>query len=160
DPFELPAGRPPARLATAVLTRLERPQALPQLALLGLAERRAVPDDVHLALAVVEAEDERAHALGLGAGPVPADHAVDRAPPPDLEHARSLARQIRGVDLLGDDALGGLQPALGSRGRRLLRCEPHRMAAGIGEQPLERGAPGAERLLHEVAVALCKQVER
>ena len=92
-------------------------------------------------------------------GPVAADDAVERPAAAHLEHPEALAGDVRGGDLLGDHALGGVEPALGARRRRLLRRQRDRVAADVGEQALERGAALGERALEQDVVAIGEQVE-
>ena len=86
-----------------------------QAALLGGGQPGAVPDDAQL-VAVVEAEDQRADRVGLLAGAPADEHGVDRAHALDLEHALALARAVARRALLGDRALGVLEPARGLLG--------------------------------------------
>src|SRR5262245_35083490 len=60
DPLEIAVGRPAARLGRAALAGFVRPQPADQVALLLGPEARGMADDAQV-VAVVEAEDQRAH---------------------------------------------------------------------------------------------------
>ena len=129
-----PCG-PAAGLAAAALAGLVRRQEVDELALLLGREAAGVPD-LAQAAAVVEAEDERADgALGLARAPAH-DDGVDGAHALDLDHARALAGQVGRRGLLGDDALGLVQPVLGiGRGAHDVGQRDRRL-----DVRLERGA--------------------
>src|SRR5439155_7550260 len=96
-PHELLLRLPAARLAGAALAGAVRLEQLEQLSLLRRVEARAMTDHVELALVVVEAEDQRADRALVLSEPERGDHCVRRPDPLDLDHARALARTVRGV---------------------------------------------------------------
>ena len=114
-----------------------------------------VADLAELAALVVEAEDQRAdRALRLAGAPAH-DDGVDRAHALDLDHADALARLVGRVGLLGDDALGLLQPMLGlGRG-----AHHRRQLDGLVDERLERGAALEVRQLEQHVVVAGEQVE-
>ena len=87
-----------------------------ELALLLGREAARVADLAQTAVLAVEAEDERAdRVLGL-ARPPAEDDRVDRPDALDLDHPDALAGLVGRAGLLGDHALGVLQPVLGLLG--------------------------------------------
>jgi hypothetical protein len=111
--------------------------------------------DLAQAVAVVEAEDERADgALGL-AGPPAQDDRVDRAHALDLDHPGALTGEVRRGGLLGDDALGLVQPVLGVCGLAHHVGEHHRR----GDDLLQRRAALVVGALHQDLVVERQQVE-
>src|SRR5919204_3775680 len=92
-------GLPPVRLGGAPFARLIRGDDTDQLARALRREPRGVPDRPE-AIAVVEAEDERADGALRLPRPPAEDDAVDRADPLHLDHPDALAGPVRGVRAL------------------------------------------------------------
>ena len=159
--LELLVGLPAARLARDHPAGGVRGELLDELALALGGEARAVADRPQLAVLRVQAEDERADGpLLLAVAPALHD-GVDRPLALDLHHALALAGQVRRVELLGDHALGVLQPALGLLGRADRGGQRDaRVGERVpGEEPLERVAAGREGALDQRRVAGGEQVE-
>ena len=133
---------PAARLARAALAGLVRRQPGGQLALLLGGEAGGVPDLAQVAVLVVEAEDEGADGARLLARAPAAHDGVDRAHALDLDHALALVGAVGAVALLGDDALGAVQPRLGLRGVGHARGQVHGGLVGevLGDEALQPGA--------------------
>ncbi len=100
-------------------------------------------------------------------GRQPTTHGVDRAHALDLDHALALAGQVGRRALLGDRALGVLEPLLrprsalatvgiSSTGRAVKASPPPALA---DEQLLERGAALGEGQLEQRVVLAREQVE-
>ena len=88
-------------------------------------------------------------------GPPALDDGVDRPHALDLDHAGALARPVGRVELLGDDALGALQPLLRAAG-----LEHDRREVDRGADPLlEPRAALVLGQLEQALVALGQQVE-
>src|SRR3954454_6996188 len=123
-----------------------------------------VADRPELAL-LVEAEDQRADRALVLAGPPAHDDAVDRPHPLYLHHALALAGPIDGTDLLRDHALPAQQEGLSARRGLVERRDLDRARGALlaarrgGDQLLERGAALRERLAHQLAAVVGKQVE-
>ncbi len=117
--------------------------------------------------AVVEAEDERADGVRLLAGAPADEHRVDRAHALDLGHALALARAVWRGALLGDRALGVLEPfpglaGAGDGGHQLDGRAVEALAGRqpiVREQPLERRTTLCERQLEQRVVSVREQVE-
>src|SRR5262249_25589593 len=78
---------------------------------------RGEADVMQQAVAVIEAEQQRAHRLPVSAVAKAPDHAIGAAVVLDFLHGGALARPVRAVAALGDDAVecrtGLLEPVLG-----------------------------------------------
>ena len=145
DPLEVTVGRPAAGVGGAALAGLIGRQRVDQLALLLRLQARGVADDAQLALAVVEAEDQRAdRALLLARAPAD-DDGVDRPQALDLDHPLALARQVRGVEALGDHALAALQPRLGLGGGPRPAASARPCPGRRSRRPASRAPRGAAR---------------
>src|SRR6185312_9883937 len=156
DPLEVAPLAPAAGLARAALAGLVGRELLDQVALLLSLQARAVPDHAQVAALVVEAEDERAdRALLLARAPAAHDR-VDRAHTLDLHHPRPLAGAVGGGELLGDDALGAVQPGLGLLALARTGGQVDRLLHEV----LEDGAPLLVRDLEQGVVVAREHVER
>src|SRR6202035_2213558 len=73
DPLHFLLGLPPRRVAVSTVPGLVRPELGQQALLLRRRDPRGVPDDVELAVVVVEPQDQRADGPGLLARTVAGD---------------------------------------------------------------------------------------
>ena len=163
NPLEVAPRAPAGGVGGAALARLVWGEKADETALLGGGETGAVADDTQ-GVAVVEREDQRAHRVGLLAWAPPRHDGVGGAGALDLEHPPALPRPVGSGALLGDRALGVLQPAFGladgvDGGHQLDRGALEIDPAHPGEQRLERRAARAEGLLQQGVVVAREQVE-
>ena len=105
----------------------QRRQLVHQLLAPLAAERRAHPDVVERSLVVVEAEQQRPHALAVLVPAEAADHAVGRAVVLHLEHG-PLVLEVGAVDRLGHHAV---EPGPSKRSNH--SCGQRRVGRGRGE---------------------------
>src|SRR3954471_6641962 len=100
-----PATRPARRLAGEAWRRDIALELLGQLRLVVARDVRREADVIELAAVVVEAEQQRAdHGLAFVVAEA-TDHAVGAAVILDLLHAVAVARAVRHIASLGDDAI-------------------------------------------------------
>src|SRR5262249_38527143 len=83
----------------------QRLQLLRQTLPLRALDARREADVMEQTSVVVEAEQQRADNVAMRRITEAADHAVSRALGFDLHHAATLAREIRRLEFLGDDAV-------------------------------------------------------
>jgi hypothetical protein len=138
-----------------VLAGLVRLQLGHELALLLCREARGVTDHAQLALLVVEGEDQRADGVLLLAGSPRVYDGVHGADALDLRHPHPLARTVRRVAILGDHALGAVEP--GGGGLWIVRAG--RQVDGRVDELLEARAALVLGQLEEDLVVAREQVE-
>src|SRR5271156_3751398 len=137
-PFCGALGAPPAgasrRVAGEAGRHDQRFELLRQRLAVEIVQCRGKPDVIELALAVIEAEQQRPDKARVPLIAEPADHAIRRAPFLDLEHS-ALARLINAVEALGNHPVqrtaARLEPTpcfldVASEGRK-----PHRLRRAV-----------------------------
>jgi len=150
-----PAAWPAWCVAGEARLAFELFELLCQRGAIFICEAGGEADMVELARVIVETEQQRADELAAGRISESADDAIGAAQMFQLQH-RALTRQIRRIELLGDDTVEGparmRQPGFGGFAiARVIGQTQRRRLANTGIELLERVATLRQRLIEKNA---------